>query len=177
MELLNSERKSVRAAASLTQCSSVGDWGLTSCSSASDVFHLPNQNVRQRVLGCHLRDAEGYRHVMACFIAHAYDHRWHPIPPNLEAPHSATGIIIVAPTLSLGGDVVHHGDSPSHSQKPILRKLLCSLFLATFLIFRCYPWHSHEPKPPHRGDHDAKWESKVCPRSPDRPMLWVWHCN
>lgn len=48
MELLNSERMSVNAIAILAQCSSVGD-GAHMLLLHSDVFHLPNQNTRQKV--------------------------------------------------------------------------------------------------------------------------------
>ena len=47
---------------------------------------------------------------LAPLTARARGHHSGIPPPNLKAPHSATGIIAVTPTLSLGGDVVHRGD-------------------------------------------------------------------
>lgn len=97
----------------------------------SDVFHLPNQNSRQKVQGGTggTQHARGTAWHWSCRCLGA----WLVTPRS----HTATGISIISPTLGLGDAVLHRNDSSLMN--------FCAASLSAGVVH----WYSRESSPSH----------------------------
>lgn len=122
----------------------------------SDVFHLPNQNSRQKVQG----GTGGTQHARGtawhwscrCLGAWLVTPRSHTLPQGSVSFHPHSVLVMMCFIVTT--------------------PLLTDEFLCSLPVCRCgaliFTWI--QPKPPHRVDQNPKW-IKSWPQSPDRPCF------